>query len=147
VSSGSNKAIVRAFIEGPGLGFTRGTHPHFRDDLAHDVVFHTPFLTAEADAADNIHAEAQAYGQALANFDACVDFVIAEDDMVAVHLTGGGDHQRAFLHPAGEVAPTGRPVQASGTVIFRLRDEKITDVWYYTNLHEAIRSGADVPTG
>ena len=124
-----NKAIVKAFIEEAVVGFMQGERDDFRDFLAPDVVFHTPRLTSESDHADGLHAEVQAYAQLLANPNLTVDFVIAEDDFVAIHMTSSAPRP-----------PTGEPVERGGMAILRVCEGKITDVWYYSKHPDLVRS-------
>lgn len=127
MSTSRNKAIVKAFIEDAVVGYMHGERESFRDFLAADVVFHTPRLTAAADGADGLHAEAAAYAQLLANPHLVVDFVIAEDDFVAIHMTS---HVPSMASEPSQT--TGDPVSSGGMAILRVRDELITDVWYFS---------------
>ena len=72
-----NKAAVRALIEGPGLGVAKGTHEHFRDHLAPDVVLHTPLLSAEEDHIDAMHAEVLAVAAPFSNLEVAIDWMVA----------------------------------------------------------------------
>lgn len=135
MSTTRNKAIVKAFVEEAVVGVMQGERENFRDYLAPDIVFHTPRLTAESNDADALHAEVRAYAELLANPHLIVDFVIAEDDFVAIHLTSGDRGH-------GSAAPTDEPVEGGGMAILRVRDDKITDLWYYARHRDAVRSGA-----
>jgi ketosteroid isomerase-like protein len=127
-----NKAIVKAFVEVAVVGFMQGERESFREYLAPDIVFHTPRLTSESsDDADGLHAEVQAYAQLLANPNLIVDFVIAEDDFVAIHLTSGG----------GTSSASDEPVEGGGMAILRVRDDRITDLWYYSKRRQVITAG------
>ena len=53
------------------------------------------------------------------------DVVVVQDDLVAVHLTGGGTHRGAFQGcPA-----TGRTWEATCTAVFRVADGGIDEAW------------------
>jgi hypothetical protein len=142
MSTASNKAVVRAFIEDAVVGYMQGERDDFRDFLAPDIVFHTPRLTSESQGAesltlesqgaDSLHAEVAAYAQLLANPNLVVDFVIAEDDFVAIHMTS---------HAAASTRLTGDPAGSGGMAILRVRDERITDVWYYSRHPDAVAAG------
>lgn len=126
MSTSRNKAIVRAFIEEAVVGFMQGERDDFHDFLSSDVVFHTPRLTTPSGGAEGLHAEVTAYGDLVANPNLVVDFVIAEDDFVVIHLTR---HTRPGVP---ESTPSGGdPAETGGMAILRVRDERITDVWYY----------------
>lgn len=143
MSTARNKAIVRAFIEDAVVGFMQGDREDFRDFLAPDIVFHTPRLTTESGGAEGLHAEVAAYAQLLANSNLMVDFVIAEDDFVAIHMTS---HIRS--RPSSSTSPAGDPGGGGGMAILRVRDERITDVWYYSRHPDMVRAGApDSTTG
>jgi predicted ester cyclase len=136
MSTARNKAVVRAFIEDAVVGYMQGERDDFRDFLAPDVVFHTPRLTAESSGSEGLHAEVAAYAQLLANPNLVVDFVIAEDDFVAIHMT-------SHASPASRLSGlTGDPVGSGGMAILRVHDERITDVWYYSRHPDVIAAGA-----
>jgi len=146
MSTARNKAIVRAFIEDAVVGFMQGEREDFRDFLAPDIVFHTPRLTSESGGtgglhdAEGLHAEASAYAQLLGNPNLIVDFVIAEDEFVAIHMTS-----HAPARAPGASRPSGAPVESGGMAILRVRDERITDVWYYSKHPDVTRAGAARP--
>lgn len=53
------------------------------------------------------------------------DLLIAQDDLVAVHLTGRATHQGTFQG----VPPTGRPWTATCTAIYRVAGGRINESW------------------
>ena len=53
---------------------------------------------------------------------------IAEADTVATVWTLTGTHQGAWESPLGPIAPTGKPVQYTGTTTLRITDGKIAEV-------------------
>jgi predicted ester cyclase len=54
-----------------------------------------------------------------------VEDVIGEDDKVVIRVTGRGTHDGEFQG----IAPTGRPVTATGIGIGRLTDGRIVESW------------------
>lgn len=138
----SNKALVKDFMESAIHGVWHGTNEHFRDYLADDVVFHTPLLASADDHADALHEEVRGYSQAIANYDFHVDFMLAEGDLVSAHVIGNGEHHQAFSHPAGEVAASGKSIEAGTLMVVRIRDDKIAELWYYSNLADLLQVAA-----
>ncbi|MET0641934.1 MAG: ester cyclase [Jiangellaceae bacterium] len=51
--------------------------------------------------------------------------IVAQDDMVAVHLVGSGTHRGVFTG----CPPTGRSWEATCTAIYHVDDGRITRAW------------------
>jgi hypothetical protein len=98
-----------------------------------------------------------AYARLLADPNLIVDFVISEDDFVAIHMTSASHRPRLRPGPGGSVAPAdvapadvapagdpGDPGGTGGMAILRVRDDKITDVWYYSRHPEGRDATAPV---
>jgi hypothetical protein len=145
MSTARNKAVVRAFIEDAVVGFMQGDRDNFRDFLAPDIVFHTPRLTSESEHpndSEGLHAEVTAYAKLLANPNLIVDFVIAEDDFVAIHMTSAAHYARPMPKGADSTSPAGDPVDSGGMAILRVRDDHITDLWYYARHSDVLKASA-----
>jgi steroid delta-isomerase-like uncharacterized protein len=54
-----------------------------------------------------------------------LDQILAEDDRVAIRLTGRGTHRGVFMG----IQPTGKQVSFGGMTFLRLQDGKVTDRW------------------
>src|SRR5829696_2878024 len=86
VSFEDNKAVVREFLE-TVLLHTRGDIEHMRDHLAPDVVVHTaPLVSGVAGGDEQLHDESRTFGTALPDFDLQIEEMVADGDLVAVHL-------------------------------------------------------------
>ena len=136
-----NKDVVKQY-----LGFVQGHARGELDDMSaymtSDVVLHTPVVSDHPEHGQRIHEESQTYGSALPLIDLQVDQIIAEGDLVAVHLRVTGTHEGSFLHAGEEVAPTGGSVDAGALAMYRVRDGKIAEIWYYSTLAQSIRESA-----
>lgn len=130
----TNKEIVQRFVE-HGVEYLRGDREHLRDFFTSDLVFHTPVLVeAGNDHSERFHGDASGLATIVADMEATVDRMVEEGDWVLAHFTFRGVHDKSYPHAAGEIPPTGERVQARGMSMHRLRDGKIAELWYYTNI-------------
>lgn len=51
-------------------------------------------------------------------------------------------HHGTFPHAAGDIEPTGQHMEVGGLTLYRFENGKIKDIWVYSNVWDAIRSGA-----
>jgi len=144
MSTEENKQVVIRFVQEALLEVAGGNLEHIREFLTPDVVYHNPLTPPSDDHHDRLHNEATAYGAALADLEVEIDHIIAEGDLVAVHQRFSGRHHQSFPHAAGALEPTGEGLSAGGLALYRIRDGKIAEVWFYTNLYDALRAGAIV---
>lgn len=62
------------------------------------------------------------------------DIVISEKDIVSIQWHGKGTHQ-------GELKgkkPTGKKVSYSGATIYRVKSQKICEIWTYLDMHHLL---------
>ena len=71
-----------------------------------------------------------------------VEHLVAEDDMVAAHLTARGTHRGELLG----ILPTERDVSVSVIDLFRIRDGKIAEQWTVMDALGLMQQLGAVPT-
>lgn len=111
-----NKALVRQVYE---QGLSRGefTVPYTSDFIGHGGNRTFDHATGMA--------EAKGFRTAFPDLQARVDLILAEDDLVSVRWTASGTNTGAAMG----IPATGKPVQISGTAVFRIRDGAIAEEW------------------
>lgn len=131
------RAALRSFATSCGdRGFGRTAF------LAPDVTYHTAWITPREDHAETLHAEADALKSAFRDIDVRVDRLVGEGDFVASHWSASVHHHGTFPHAAGDIEPTGQHMEVGGLTLYRFENGKIKDIWVYSNVWDAIRSGA-----
>jgi steroid delta-isomerase-like uncharacterized protein len=115
-----NKAVARRVYED---GLSRGifTVPYTDDFIGHGG---STTFTHE----DGLK-EAKGWRSAFPDLAVNVDLMIAEGDLVAVRWTARGTNTGT----GNGIPATGRPVQVTGTAIFRFVDGKIAEEWTSAN--------------
>ena len=137
-----NKALVKDFIEQHLLPLMRGEDHDITGFLAPEVKYHTAWITPQDDHTDTLHAEGAALGAAFRHLDLRVDRMVGEGDFVSAHWSASVHHHGTFPHAAGDIEPTGAQMEVGGITLYRLTDDKITDIWVYSNVWDAVRSGS-----
>lgn len=137
-----NKALVRDYIDNHFMAMLRGEEHDIGAFLAPDVRYHTAWITPQDDHTETLQAEGEALKSAFRDIDVRVDRMVAEDDFLTAHWSASVHHHGSFPHAAGEIEPTGQQLEVGGLSLYRLRDGKITDIWVYSNVWDAVRSGA-----
>jgi predicted ester cyclase len=137
-----NKNVVRHYLKFV-QGHARGELDDMSDYMTPDVILHTPVVSHNPEQGERIHEEARTYGSALPEIELEVDQIVAEGDLVSVHLCVNGRHQGPFRHADEDVAPTGGAVNAGALAMYRVRDGKIAEIWYYSTLADRIRESAN----
>ncbi|HEY4768892.1 MAG TPA: ester cyclase [Candidatus Limnocylindria bacterium] len=74
---------------------------------------------------DDLKRRVASFRRAFPDFAGAVRLLIAEGDLVAVHLTGRGTHRGLFQG----VPPTGREWTAGCSALYRVEDGRIVDAW------------------
>jgi steroid delta-isomerase-like uncharacterized protein len=123
-----NERVVRTLIADAVNGKRYGTvSEHCHDD----VVMHRPGGDEEV-GVDAYVAHYRRLHDAFPDFDARVRDVLADEDRVAVRLELTGTHEGELLG----ITSTGRSVNFTAQIIYRLRDGQIAEEW-----HESDRLG------
>jgi steroid delta-isomerase-like uncharacterized protein len=139
MSAAENKALIRRALDDllNGRNLTLVT-----DYYAQDYVWHGGDGN-DVSGPEGYKQLLSMYFDAFPDLQIAVDDQIAEDDRVATRWTVRATHQGAF----GSIAPTGRSVAVSGTLISRIREGKVIEDWeYFDNLHLLQQLGV-APTG
>jgi predicted ester cyclase len=123
MSAEENKALVRRFVE----GFWNEGNASTADELmAPGAEIHMP--TGETLDLDGLKGFAVTFREAFPDWHSSFEELIAEGDRVAERWTGRGTHL-AELH-LGElqgIPPTGKRVEAPGSVFYRIVDGRIVE--------------------
>jgi predicted ester cyclase len=118
MSAEENKALVRRFVE----GFWNEGNAATADELmAVEAEIHMP--TGEVVDLDGLKSFAVTWRESFPDWHSTFEELVAEGDRVAERWTGRGTHQ-------GELQgnpPTGKRVEAPGSVFYRIVDGKIVE--------------------
>lgn len=125
-SEKANIATVRKFFEvGPSKGDLAAA-----DALLHpEFSLHTPLPTPGPgiDAMNNVITTCRA---AFHGLQVTIDDIMADGDKVAARFTARGMHRGEFMG----LPPTGKAITMTGIEIFRIKEEKIAELWGEANL-------------
>lgn len=111
-----NKSVTRRVYE-EGLSQGRFEVPYSADFVGHGG--RSTFTHADG------MAEARGWRKAFPDLKVTVDKQVAERDLVAVRWTARGTNTGA----GNGIPATGRPVQITGTTLFRMADGRIAEEW------------------
>jgi steroid delta-isomerase-like uncharacterized protein len=125
-SSELNKSLIRSHYEEL---VNRRNLAAAEAQLAHDFVDHgAPAGTPAGPAA--AHRAMQALHSAIPDVHVTLEDMVAEGDRVAVRATWRGTHRG----PLFGRAPTGKPVEITGMVFWRIANGKIAERWATVDL-------------
>jgi steroid delta-isomerase-like uncharacterized protein len=114
----NNKALVRRFVE----EFWNEGNASAADELmAPDAEIHMP--TGEVVDVDGLKGFAGAFRDSFPDWHSTFEDLIAEGDRVAERWTGRGTHRGELQG----IPPTGKRVEAPGSVFYRIVDGKIVE--------------------
>ncbi len=132
-----NKEVVRGFLEKGFIEAARGNPKALEAYCAPHYVMHAARSHdhTAAKGMEGLVGYAREAGRASRDLTIAVDVILAEGDLVAAHWhTQGTHHGRHQLAHHGEVEPTGKALNVSGSGIYRLKDGKIVEGWAYDNV-------------
>lgn len=129
-----NRAVVRRFLEDTHSGRLEV----IEQTVSPNIVTHGLF-GMDPDSREGYRRFFQVIGAALQQMDFSIDAMLAEEDKVAVHFSLSAIHGGELLG----VPATGRPVQFSGMVIYRLVGGMIRETWLYPD-HIALQRQLDL---
>ena len=113
-----NKDLVRRWIEFSNTGFA-GT---FDDFISSNYVGHLGATTMDRNELERLERE---FCVAFPDAHHAINDLIGEDDRVVLRTTARATHRRRFEG----IDPTGRPVEFTGLVVYRIEDGRIAESW------------------
>jgi steroid delta-isomerase-like uncharacterized protein len=114
----NNKALVRRFVE---EFWNEGNKSAADELMAPDAEIHMP--TGEVVDVDGLKGFAGAFRDSFPDWHSTFEDLIAEGDRVAERWTGRGTHRGELQG----IPPTGKRVEAPGSVFYRIVDGKIVE--------------------
>jgi predicted ester cyclase len=120
MSAEENKALVERFVE----EFWNEGNTSVADELmAPDAEIHLP--SGEVVNPDEAKDFAARWHESFPDWHSTFEELVAEGDKVDERWTGRGTHQGELQG----ITPTGKRVEAPGSVIYRIVDGKIVELW------------------
>ena len=123
-----HKDLIRRWIAFSNSGF-RGKFDQF---IAADYVGHLGAATIDCDELEQLERQ---FSTAFPDAYHAIDDLIAEDDRVVLRTTARATHRGLFEG----IAPTGRSVEFTGLVVYRIQDGKIAESWGEIDFLKLIR--------
>jgi steroid delta-isomerase-like uncharacterized protein len=117
-----NKATIRRFYEEV---WARGNVDVTYEVFADDYVRHDFRATDPVPGPEGQKRIAADFRAAFPDLEFEIDFLVAEDDMVAGRWTARGTHSGAW----GDVPASGRRVEFSAINVFRFEGGKVVEIW------------------
>lgn len=125
MSTEENKAIVRRFFE---EGPSKGNLSAADELLSTNFAIHVPLPASPG--VEGINEVITACRAAFEHLNVTVEDMIAEGDTVAARFTARGVHKGSFMG----LPATGKLITMTGIEIFRIKDDKIIELWGEANL-------------
>ena len=122
MSTEANKALVRRFYEEV---WVKGNLDAADDVFAPDYVRHDLRAAEALSGPEGQKRIASDFRAAFPDLSFDVEFLLAEDDLVAGRWTASGTH----LGEWGGQAPTGRQMRFSAVNVFRFDEGKVVELW------------------
>jgi len=116
--SDRNKELIRRWIAFANAGFA-GSFDQF---VAADYIGHMGAATMDRAELERLERQ---FGTAFPDAHHTIDDLIAEGDRVVLRTTARATHQGGFEG----IPPTGRAVEFTGLVVYRIAGDKIAESW------------------
>ena len=113
-----NKDLIRRWIDFSNRGFAGS----FDDFIAADYVGHLGAATMDRTELERLERQ---FCAAFPDAYHAIDDLIAERDRVVLRTTARATHRGHFEG----IDPTGRSVEFTGLVVYRIKDDKIAESW------------------
>jgi steroid delta-isomerase-like uncharacterized protein len=120
MSTEENKALVERFVE---MFWNEGNLSTADELMAPDAQIHLP--TGDVVNPDEAKGFAAMWRESFPDWHSTFEELVAEGDRVAERWTGRGVHRGELMG----IPPTGRRVEAPGSVFYRIVDGKIVELW------------------
>jgi predicted ester cyclase len=122
-----NKSIVRRFLEGVFRS------PDTLEDICtHDIVAHWRDETLFSSLGQLKDEFVIGHNNSFPDFIFEIEDIIAEKNMVAARLVQTGTHEGIWA----DAAPTGKRFRVREVMFFRLRNQKIAEMWVQVDLDD-----------
>lgn len=121
-----NKAVVMRFFE---EALDKGNVGLLDTLFTADCVFHRGDLIEAARGMSGIRSIVEKRVQLYCDFQTTVLLMVGEGDVIATRGTHKGVHRGQFPTPIGTFDVTGRPIEWTSHVFFRIKDGKISETW------------------
>ena len=131
-----NKALVRRFVE---EFWNEGNTAAADELMASDAEIHMP--TGEVVNPDGLKSFAVMWRASFPDWCSTFEELIAEGDRVAERWTGRGTHRGELQG----IPPTGKRVEAPGSVFYRLVGGKIVEFWGQLDMMSLMQQLGAVP--
>ena len=122
-----NKQIVRRYLE---ECWNQGKMDRVEQLVTADCRYHDPVFPSLTAGAENLKRHIAMCRNGFPDLHYSIDDVIAERDEVVMHWTAHATHEGTFLG----IAPTRKTAQVSGSMICRIRNNKIAEQFVDWNL-------------
>jgi steroid delta-isomerase-like uncharacterized protein len=138
-----HKALIRRYFQEI---VSKGNLEAIPDFVAPDIVFWGPYTSQPIQGLQGFRELIAMLQAAFADLQISEEEMVVEGDTVATRWTVSGTHKGEFMG----TGPSGEPFQFTGTAFYRIRDNKIVEVWSVNNsvetLRELTRTAPSVPT-
>jgi predicted ester cyclase len=127
MSTEENKAIVRRFLRESG----RGNPAIYGELLASDYTHWVAGVPIEARGPEAYARLGRVWLACMPDLNVTIEDIVAEGDRVVTRQTWRGTHRGPWVSGAlgRTIAPTGRQLTITATVITRIADGKIAEEW------------------
>ncbi|HJT19796.1 MAG TPA: ester cyclase, partial [Nitrospira sp.] len=125
----NNKDLIRRWIEFANAGFVGS----FEKFISCDYVGHLGATVMDRNELERLERQ---FSEAFPDAHHSIDDLVAEDDRVVLRTTARGTHRGRFEG----IEATGRTVEFTGLVIYRIQDGRIAESWGEIDLMRLMRS-------
>ena len=136
MSAEENKALVERFVE---EFWNEGNMSAADELMAVDAEIHMP--TREVVDPEGLKGFAESWRESFPDWYSTFEELIAEGDRVAERWTGRGTH----LGDLQGIPPTGKRVEAPGSVFYRIVDGKIVELWGQLDMMSLMQQLGAIP--
>ncbi len=109
--------------------------PAVRDDVTRHFQLHIPFLGPLPRGHRGLLAGFALFREGIPEPTLTLDDFVDDGAHVGARFTLEGKHDGPFV----TMRPTGRPIRASGLVMWRFTGERVAEMWSYINVWQVVR--------